>query len=53
MWFLMSHRVVIYVRLNVLRSCDLCLQAITLSQKCQDPAHKFFQGLTTQNYEKF
>ena len=38
---------------NVSGSRYLCLQAITLSEKCQDPAHKFFQGLTTQKYQKF
>ena len=40
-----------YSQLNVLRPCDLCPQAITHSQKCQDPADKFFQGLTTQKYQ--
>jgi hypothetical protein len=28
------------------------VHSITTPQKCQDPAHKFFQGLTTQKYQK-
>ena len=45
--------VVNYVLLNVLKSCDLGAHSITLAQKCQHPADKIFQDLTTQNYQSF
>ena len=37
--------------LNVLRPCDLGVQAITSPQKCQEGGDKFCQGLTTQKYQ--
>ena len=41
------------VLINVLRSCDLSEQSITNAQKCQPGGDKFYQGLTTQNYQDF
>ena len=36
---------------NALRRCDLSEQSITNAQKCQPGEDKFYQGLTTQNYQ--
>ena len=49
----MSMNAETYVRFNVSQRSDLGAHSISNAQKCQHPADKFFEDLTTQKYQSF